>query len=308
MPQPSAPCPSVSADTIHAANWPAIQAAQAHDPLTRVTFFMQHAGQPHAVGSVARAHLAALSPWPEALQIDANGVTLTLDSAACSSFFEQANHTLHQAGLIRGWRNETYPVQTLQGGVLLASFERAAARFWGTTTLGAHCNGYTTDGRGRPAQLWIARRAFDKATDPGLLDNLIGGGVPLGQTPAQAVLREGWEEAGLLPVQMQGLVAGRRLRLARDVPEGFQREELSVFDLALPDGVLPLNQDGEVHSHRLLPLDEALAHAAAGDMTVDAALVTLDFALRRRLLPPNQHQHLQALAEGLWIGRASLDH
>ena len=307
MLQPSAPDPSASAAGTHAADWPAIEAARAHDPGARVAFFMRHAGQPQVVGSVARAHLPVLSPWPEALQIDGFGVTLTLEGAECTRFFEHANRSLHQAGLIRGWRDETFPVLTLQGGVLLASVERAAARFWGSTTFGAHCNGYTTDGRGRPAQLWIARRAFDKATDPGLLDNLIGGGVALGQTPAQAVLREGWEEAGLLPVQMQGLTAGRRLRLARDVAEGFQREELSVFDLALPPDLLPRNQDGEVHSHSLMTIDQALAHAASGDMTVDAALVTLDFALRRRLLPPKQHQHLQALAEGLWTGRSSLD-
>ena len=299
MPETFAPRPA-------AADWPAIEAALAHDPLARVAFFIWDGAQPQAVGSVARAHLPALARWPEALQLDDQGVTLTLAGAECTRFFDHANRVLRQAGLIRGWRDETFPVLTLRGGVLLASFERAAARFWGTTTYGAHCNGYTTDGRGRPAQLWIARRAFDKATDPGLLDNLIGGGVPLGQTPAQAALREGWEEAGLLPAQLQGLAPGRRLRLARDVPEGFQREEISVFDLALPAGVLPRNQDGEVHSHRLLPLDQALAHAAGGDMTVDAALVTLDFALRRRLLPPNRHQHLQALAEGLWVGRASL--
>ena len=292
----------------HALDWPAIDAARASNPDTRLPFWVIDAGQPLRAGSVAIVHLPALARWPEALRTDAEGVTLTVAAAQRSGFLAQANHDLHAAGLITGWRSETYPLQPTAGGAVLATLERAAARFWGTLTFGAHCNGYQADTRGRPSHLWIARRALDKATEPGLLDNLIGGGVPLGQTPAQAVLREGWEEAGLLPVQMQGLVAGRRLRLARDVPEGFQREELSVFDLALPDGVLPLNQDGEVHSHRLLPLDEALAHAAAGDMTVDAALVTLDFALRRRLLPPNQHQHLQALAEGLWIGRASLDH
>ena len=61
-----------------------------------------------------------------------------------------------------------------------------------------------------------------QVTDPGLLDNLIGGGVPHGQTPAETLLREGWEEAGLLPHQMSGLRAGHVLRVARDIPEGFQ--------------------------------------------------------------------------------------
>lgn len=85
----------------------------------------------------------------------------------------------------------------LDDGRLLATFERAAARFWGTLTFGAHCNGYLADAHGRPTHLWIARRSFTKPTDPGLLDNLVGGGVPHGQSPFDCVRREGWEEAGL---------------------------------------------------------------------------------------------------------------
>ena len=109
------------------------------------------------------------------------------------------------------------------------------------------------------------------------------------------------------PAQLAALLAGRRFQAARDVAEGLQREEISVFDLALPDGLLPQNQDDEVHSHTLMTVAQALAHASAGDMTVDAALATLDFALRQRLLPASRHPHLQALAEGLWVGRAQLD-
>jgi 8-oxo-dGTP pyrophosphatase MutT (NUDIX family) len=119
-------------------------------------------------------------------------------------------------------------------------------------------------------------------------------------------LREGWEEAGLTPAQMQGLRPGRRFRVARDIPEGFQLEEVSVFDLALPAGLQPVNQDGEVHSVALMPAADALACAAAGEMTVDAALVTLDFALRHRLLPPDHLARLTALAAPLWRGPTDL--
>ena len=288
------------------ADWPAIAAAQASDPEARLPFFIDDAGQSHLTGSVARAHLPALAHWRDALQIDDRAVTLRTPAAGRQAFFDQTNLALREAGLIKAWRNETYPVLALQGGALLATFERAASRFWGSTTFGAHCNGYLADPTGRPTHLWIARRALDKPTDPGLLDNLIGGGVPHGQTPAETVVREGWEEAGLRPAQMQSLVAGRRLKVARDVAEGFQLEQLSVFDLALPPDLVPENQDGEVHSLRLMTVDQALAHAAAGDMTVDAALVTLDFALRHRLLSTPRHQHLQVMSEPLWIGRASL--
>lgn len=267
-------------------------------------FFVVEGGRPLLTGSVARRHLGTLARWPAALACAEDRVTLRLPARQRTAFFDQANRWLRDAGLIAAWRDEIFPVTALDGGGLLATFERAAARFWGTTTFGAHCNGYVADAAGRPTHLWIARRAFDKPTDPGLLDNLVGGGVPHGQSPAQCVVREGWEEAGLEPAQMAGLQPGRRLQVARDIPEGFQREDLSVFDLALPNNVVPRNQDGEVQGFTLMPVAEALARAAAGEMTVDAALVTLDFALRRALLPAAVHLQLAAAADALWLGPA----
>lgn len=287
--------------------WHAIGAARARDPIARVPFMVLHGGQPHPAGSVARAHLPALRRWPQALRIDPERVTLTLPPAARTDFFVDTNRRLRDDGLIRAWRDETYPLHSLADGTLLATFERAASRFWGTLTYGAHCNAYVADSTGRPLALWIARRSASKPTDPGLLDNLIGGGVAHGQTPAEALVREGWEEAGLTPAQMHGrLQAGHIVELARDIPEGFQREHLSVYDLALPDEVVPSNQDGEVDSIERLPVADALALAATDAMTVDAGLVTLDFALRHRLLPSGQHDALLAAIAPLRRGPALL--
>ncbi len=44
---------------------------------------------------------------------------------------------------------------------------------------------------------------------------------------------------------------------------------------------MPRNVDGEVAEHRLMTVGEAIARSAAGELTTDAALVTLDFAVRR---------------------------
>jgi 8-oxo-dGTP pyrophosphatase MutT (NUDIX family) len=100
-------------------------------------------------------------------------------------------------------------------------------------------------------------------------------------------VREGWEEAGLEPAQMAALVTGCLVDLECDIPEGRQHERLHVFDLELPAGLAPRNIDGEVAEHRLMPVAEALARAAAGELTTDAALATLDFAVRRGLVEPD---------------------
>jgi hypothetical protein len=80
---------------------------------------------------------------------------------------------------------------------------------------------------------------------------------------------------------MQRLTAGRVIELDRDVPEGRQFERLHVYDLELDPGVVPANQDGEVDAIGVLEVAEAAELALSGQMTVDAALVTLDFLLRR---------------------------
>ena len=109
-------------------------------------------------------------------------------------------------------------------------------------------------------------------------------------------MREGWEEAGLRAARRcAARRAGSVLCLQRDIREGLQLEWLHAYDLrAARRAWRRSNQDGEVAGFRCLPVDEALALAAGRQMTVDAALVTLDFALRHALLPEAAAQPLAA--------------
>lgn len=237
------------------------------------------------VGSVDAAGRAALTAWPAWFREGPDGALwIDLPPAQRNQALAEVHQALRARGLIRAWRDEPFAWWNERGQVA-AVIERAASRFWGALTLGVHANGYVADpASGRPTHLWIARRSWSKATDPGRLDNLVGGGVPHGQTPHQALCREAWEEAGLHEHELAGLARGRTVELACDLPEGWQHEWLCVFDLPLPPGRRPQNQDGEVAEHRLLPVAEALRHAADGELTTDAALATLDFALRHGLL------------------------
>jgi 8-oxo-dGTP pyrophosphatase MutT (NUDIX family) len=275
--------------TVPAGDWPVLRAAVAHDAAARVPFSVNG----RAVGSVARTDLQALRAWPQWLQVDGSSVALQVEPARLDAVLAQLNATLRALGLIRAWRDEPFALFDPANGARLATIERASARFWGTLTLGAHATGYVAGADGRPTHLWIAQRSLSKATDPGMFDNLVGGGVPDGQTPLQALVREGWEEAGLQPAQMAAACAGSVLCLKRDIAEGLQHEWLHAYDLALPAGLEPSNQDGEVAGFDCLPLDRALALAAGTQMTVDAALVTLDFALRHALLPADAARRLE---------------
>lgn len=281
--------------------WPCIAQARARS-VPRLPFFL--AGR--RVGSVASAVLPGLQALAPGVQVTTAGVhapVAAADAGQATAWFTPLNLQLQARGWVRGWRNELLPVPDPAAppeAPPLAVIERAAARFWGTLTWGAHANGYLADAQGRPTHLWLGRRSVTKPTDPGKLDNLVGGGVPLGQTPFETLVREGWEEAGLAPQVMQAARPGRVMRLARDVPEGLQFERLHAFDLRLPPGLVPLNQDGEVAGFCCVPVPEAVALAQAGEMTVDAALVTLDFCLRHRLLASDALAAQAQAAAGLW--------
>lgn len=264
---------------------PSIELARRADPHRRVPLRVDGT----LVGSVRRDHLPLLAhhaPW---LMVDEHGASF---SAALSTpeartdALARTNLALHEAGLIAGWRNEVYSVQADHDTPVLACLERAASRFWGTLTFGAHLNGHVRDAQGRITALWIARRSLTKPTDPGRLDNLVGGGIAHGQTPFEALVRECWEESGLDETLARQARPGRRIRLLRDIPEGLQHEILFSYDLCLPAGLQPHNVDGEVMAHQLMPVAEVVELLMGEAMTVDAALVTLDFLLRHELLPP----------------------
>lgn len=256
-------------------SWAAVVAAAQHAVVPRVPLVLADGS---AVGRVARAHLPALAAWPEVLGVGAAAVVLHAPQRLAG--IEPA---LRDAGLIPGWRDEPFTLWASDGRAL-GVIERAAARLWGSRTWGAHLNGYVADASGRPTHLWVARRAQNKPTDPGKLDNLVGGGVAHGQTPAGALVREAAEEAGLTPHACAAMTPGSVLALACDVPEGFQDEWLYTYDLRLPATWRAHNPDGEVAEQRLLPVGEVLALAEGGAMTRDAALVTLDFAQRHGLV------------------------
>lgn len=239
------------------------------------------------VGSVAVADVPALQALrhvDHALRFDAAAVELRTPATERNAVLAVMHAQLREQGHIRAWRDEIYALRDPATLEPLALIERAAARFWGLLTFGAHATGYVANADGRPSQLWIARRAPHKATDPGLLDNLIGAGVPHDQTPRQALLREAWEEAGLTPAQAEAAVAVGKIELHRDVAEGLQHEWLYSFDLALPVGLLPNNQDGEVAGFELMPPQRVLPLLAAQTMTLDAALVSFDFLVRHQLV------------------------
>lgn len=250
------------------------------------------------VGWLPRSHAAILRGMgavlgPDARLADGSAAVELLpgrnDFDARSAALQALARQLADAGHVRGWRDELFAVTPALDAPAVAVVERAAARFLGLLTFASHMNGIVDgavdgavggDPDGGPA-LWISRRSPAKAVDPGMWDNLVAGGMPHGSDPLATLVRECEEESGIPPGLAQGVQPHGVIEVLRDLPDGVQWEQVYVYDLLLPPGFTPHNQDGEVSEHRRVGVPALLAIMSAGAMTVDATMVTLD-ALERR--------------------------
>ncbi|KAK6248482.1 hypothetical protein QUC31_020047 [Theobroma cacao] len=201
---------------------------------------------------------------------------------------------LAEKELIPGIRNELYPVTSSFGAPVFFSLERAAAPYFGIKAYGVHMNGYVEkDGQ---KFLWIGKRSPVKPTFPGMLDHLVAGGLPHGIACGENLMKECEEEAGI-PISLS----------SRAIPVGavsysdidghrFKRDVLFCYDLKLPEGFVPNNQDGEVEGFKLIPV----AHVAnvikrTHFFKSNCSIVIIDFLVRHGFVSPENFGYLDLL-------------
>ena len=182
---------------------------------------------------------------------------------------------LHKAGCIPKWRDELLDVWCANNAV--GAIERGAVRPLGLLTRAVHLNAWSSAG-----DLWVARRALNKPTDPGMWDTLVGGLVGYKEPDDLALVRETQEEAGLSEAEIALRDPVRSIfRMQRRVTEGFQCEEVLTSDCVLADDVTPQNQDGEVMEIACLPTSEIEKMLENGAFTLEASIVITESLLDR---------------------------
>lgn len=193
--------------------------------------------------------------------------------------------TLRQAGCAPGWRNElldVWPEQPLGSASSLDSqplgaIERGVVRPLGLLTRAVHLSGWSTNGH-----LWVARRSLTKATDPGMWDTLVGGLISSQEDVQVGLVRESDEEAGL---EAQDIAARTPLRtiarMLRQVPEGYQVEDVLTCECILPAHAIPKNRDGEVMEIQLMAPVTIFNMLIQGAFTLEASIVLAEDLLRR---------------------------
>jgi len=193
--------------------------------------------------------------------------------------------TLRQAGCAPGWRNELLDVWPMQpdsavmasGSQPLGAIERGVVRPLGLLTKAVHLSGWSQDGH-----LWVARRSMTKATDPGMWDTLVGGLISCQEDVQVGLVRESDEEAGLEAQDIAGRTPLRTIaRMLRQVPEGYQVEDVLTCECVLPAHVTPKNRDGEVMDIQLMAPAIIFNMLAQGAFTLEASIVVAEDLLRR---------------------------
>ncbi len=192
-------------------------------------------------------------------------------------------------------RGEMYPVIKNWGDTPLAEIDRAAVPWFGVRGYGVHVNGFVRRDDG--LYMWIAERAADRLVDPGKLDNMIGGGLPIGLTVEENLAKEAWEEAAVPAKLAATAIAVGSLSYKVEMMGGLRNDTLFVYDLELPEDFTPRNTDGEVERFTLMPLADVAAIIHDTDrFKFNCNLVLIDFMLRHNFIGPDHPEYAALIA------------
>lgn len=249
--------------------------------------------------------------WPaEHWAVDSTNQTVTLNTAADATPEERSKvmaETLAAEAkrgnfeILKGWRNEKYPVYA-PGGKFLLDMERCASPLFGIVSYGVHATCYVEDEQGM--QFWVPRRAKTKQTYPSMLDNSVAGGMSTSERPFECLVREAEEEASLpgdvvrATAKSVGCVSYFYVRDSRAGGEVdlLQPEVEYVYDIKLSRDIVPKPSDGEVEEFKLYTVEETKKALANGEFKPNCAVVFIDFFIRHGILTPeNEPDYFQIL-------------
>ncbi|GFF78388.1 uncharacterized protein YJR142W [Aspergillus lentulus] len=255
------------------------------------------------LGYISNTLVRSIS-WPkEHWMIDSGTIVLINppDSAASTRtrIIQDAITRMIEAGytdILKGWRNERFPVYGPSGDVIL-EIERSASSLFGIVTSGVQMLCYVKDANG--IRLWIAKRSMQKQTYPGMLDCTAAGALSAGESPRSAMVLEATEEAS---IAREIIESGMRYIGAisyfhmKGSSVAFGSEGCSttvllpeveyLFELQLDEDTVPRPKDSEVENFRLWNVDQVLDALGRGLFKPNSAVVVIDFFIRHGVIMP----------------------
>ncbi|MEL0143109.1 MAG: DUF4743 domain-containing protein [Alphaproteobacteria bacterium] len=273
-----------------------ISACNKHDPGGRKAFVVTG----KRVGWVADDLADRMTRWERYFNVTSDTL-IVHDSlgdveARSEALAEVGASLMVQQALPRN-RKELCPVYESFGAPNLLRIDRAWLESFGVTSYGVHVNGYV-ERRDGP-ELWVGVRAQNREVAPGKLDNMVAGGLPVGVTLAENLVKEAAEEASVPEGLAKTAVPVGVVTYMFDTDRGVRRDLLFVYDLKLPADFIPKNTDGEVSGFVRWPARQALRVVEETDeFKFNVNLVIIDFAIRHGLIEPDRPDYAK-LVRGL---------
>ncbi|KAK3391173.1 hypothetical protein B0H63DRAFT_430021 [Podospora didyma] len=178
--------------------------------------------------------------------------------------------------------------------------ERFAAGLFGIMSKGAMLIAYTTTTNSKNDddktldKIWVSRRSAHLYTYPGMLDVTVGGGVKAGDSPFDTLIQEAGEEASLPEdlVRKKTKARGVLSHMNTTGPD-FKGEKglvvpdyIYVYDIALPENVVPRPHDDEVEGFICMSVPELQAALLGREFKTDSAAALVLFLMVHGVITP----------------------
>lgn len=243
----------------------------------------------------------ALKQQPGSFVVDDVERTVKLDSSLNEislreEMFAQLGETWKTESkfeTLKGWRNEKYTIYDPSKKPYF-NLERSMCPLFGVVMYGVHINGYVKDSSAQ-YKLWVPRRAADKATYPGMLDNTVAGGLGYPYGPLETVFKECYEEAGLERKYLEKRIkaCGVVSYLYQLKPFEFsnelglvQPEVEYIYDIEMDPTTKPYPVDHESEDFQLMDIETIKEKLFKGEFKDNCGAIILDFMIRHSLITP----------------------
>jgi isopentenyldiphosphate isomerase len=253
------------------------------------------------VGYLRADFIRHLQSFPDVFTVSDAAITLSpaFDSPkARTEAIAGICRRLAADGVLAPERGEMFPVAPRWGVGPLAEVDRRWVTHFGLPAYGVHMNGFVRRDDG--VAMWVARRSKEKMTHPGLLDNLVAGGQPVGLGLHENMVKEADEEAAIPRTVAERMQPVGTISYVMETEAGLKLDTMFNFDLELPANFEPVNNDGEVESFMLMPLaDVAAIVRDSYEFKFNCNLVIIDFLIRHGFLTPDSESDYSAICTGL---------
>ncbi|KAK0711871.1 hypothetical protein B0H67DRAFT_685408 [Lasiosphaeris hirsuta] len=247
-------------------------------------FFIQGYSQPF--GYVHNRFVSAME-WPEYCRL----MNETL----------RFNHESQKVPTLRHWANEELPIYTSTGEHVL-DFDGCGVDMFGIVNYSVHMTGWVMTAEG--IKIWVPRRAMDKMSFPGMLDNTVGGSLATREKAIDGIVRECEEEICLAPAYTRSNIRACstnsfQLTVTDLLEPACQHQVQYLYEIELGQDIVSKIGDGEVGELNLLSIEQLLAAMRNDEVKLTCNMTYLALLVRHGYINAENEPNLVEICSRL---------